>query len=146
VIVADASFWVSAFFARDAHHDEASNLLRRIVGEEIPVTSPTLAVVEVAGALTRRTNDPQAVEAVLSFLYRLSQLSWAPLTLPFSEATAKVAISCSLRGADAIYVALAQQRGIPLITRDKEILSRGQSAAVILTPTDWLRQNPETER
>lgn len=145
MIVADASFWVSAFYEQDSHHKEADELLRRIVKQDLPVAAPVLALVELAGALFRRTKDPSGVEATLRYLQHQIWLTWVPLTIPFSEAASKIAISCSLRGADAVYVALAQQKEAPLITRDKEILARGQSAAVILTPTAWLHQNPDVE-
>ncbi len=45
-----------------------------------------------------------------------------------------------LRGADATYVALAQQVGAPLITLDQEICRRGSTVARVLTPREWLQQ------
>ena len=145
MIVADASFWVSALLTQDVHHDEADALLRRIAVEEILVIAPTIAIIEVAGALIRRTKDPQAVEKSVRHLQLQPGLTLVPITVPFAEAAAKVAISSSLRGADAIYLTLARQEGLPLITNDKEILQRGAPFASVLTPTDWLRQNPEAE-
>ena len=61
MIVTDASFWVSALLTRDVHHGDADALVRRIAVEEIPVIAPTIAIIELAGALIRRTKDPRSV-------------------------------------------------------------------------------------
>ncbi|MBI5909715.1 MAG: hypothetical protein HY848_07165 [Betaproteobacteria bacterium] len=45
-----------------------------------------------------------------------------------------------LRGADAIYVALAVHVGVPLITLDKELYRRAPPVARVLTPREWLQQ------
>lgn len=142
MIVTDASFWVSALLARDVHHGEANVLLRRMVAEEIPAFAPAFAIVEVAGALVRRTRDPVAAEKTVRHIQKQPWLTLVPMTVAFAEIAARMAINCALRGADAIYVALAHQEGLPLITRDNEILQRGPAAALVMTPADWLRQNP----
>ena len=142
MIVADASLWVAAFLARDAHHEQSARLLRRMVTDDIPVSSPTLALVEVAGALARRTGSQALAESAIRYLQRQSWLMLSPLSVAFSEAAARVAITCSLRGADAVYVALARQESAPLITLDEEMLKRSAPAILAMTPGDWLRQNP----
>lgn len=142
MIVADASFWVAALHAPDAHHDPSGLLLRRIVAESIPVVTPTLALVEVAGALARRTgSDVLAVEAI-RYLQGITWLTISPLSLASAAAAATLAATCSLRGADAVYVALARQEGAPLITLDREMIERGGTAALVMTPGEWSRQHP----
>lgn len=59
-----------------------------------------------------------------------------------AEAAATLATACSLRGADAVYVALARQEGAPLITLDREMIERGGTAALVMTPGGWSRQHP----
>ncbi len=144
MIVADASFWVAAFLAQDAHHHQSARLLRRMVTDDIPVSSPTLALVEVAGALARRTGSEPLAESAIRYLQRQPWLTLSPLSVAFSEAAARVAITGSLRGADAIYVALARQEGAPLITLDDEMLKRSGPAILAMTPGEWLRQNLQT--
>jgi predicted nucleic acid-binding protein len=142
VIVADASFWVAAFRAQDAHHDQSARLLRRMVTDDIQVSSPTLALVEVAGALARRTGSQPLAESAIRYLKGQSWLTLLPLSITFSEAAARIAITSSLRGADAVYVALARQESSLLITLDDEMLKRSAPAILAMTPGDWLRQNP----
>jgi predicted nucleic acid-binding protein len=142
VIVADASFWVAALHAPDAHHDPSSSLLRRIVAEIVPVVTPTLALVEVAGAISRRTGNPAlAIEAV-QYLQGRPWLTISPLSSSAAETAATLAATCSLRGADAVYVALARLEGQPLVTLDQEMIARGATAALVMTPAEWLRQHP----
>ena len=142
MIVADASFWVAAFLTQDAHHDQSARLLRRMVTHEIPVSSPTLALVEVAGALARRTGSQPLAESAIRYLKGQSWLTLLSLSIAFSESAAGVAITCSLRGADAVYVALARQESACLLTLDDEMLKRSAPAVLAMTPGDWLRQNP----
>ena len=52
---------------------------------------------------------------------------------------------CWLPTSDAIHVALARQQRLPLINRDSGILQRAAYPALVMTPADWLRQNPEAE-
>lgn len=49
---------------------------------------------------------------------------------------------CRLRGADAVYVAVAQEYGATLIIWDQELLTRGAAAITVVTPADWLAANP----
>lgn len=56
------------------------------------------------------------------------------------HAARRVAVECMLRGADAIYVALAVHVGVPLITLDKELYRRAPPVARVLTPREWLQQ------
>lgn len=142
MIVADASFWVASFVAQDAHHEQSARLLRRMVAQGIQVIAPTLARVEVAGALVRRTGNPTLAKTALDYLQKQSWLNWAPLSAAASDTAAHLAITCSLRGADAVYVALARDESAPLITLDDEMLKRAATVAVAITPGEWLRQNP----
>jgi predicted nucleic acid-binding protein len=142
VIVADASFWVAAFLPQDAHHEQSARLLRRMVTDAFPVFAPTLALVEIAGAVTRRTGTARLAEDTVRYLKGEAWLTLSPLSLPLSESAARIAIACSLRGGDAVYAALARQENAPLVTLDDEMLQRAGKAVVVMTPEEWLRQNP----
>jgi predicted nucleic acid-binding protein len=69
-------------------------------------------------------------------------LSIHPLTESQGEAAAAIAAQQFLRGADAVYAALARQLGTALVTWDNELLERAAAVAPTFTPADWLRQNP----
>lgn len=55
---------------------------------------------------------------------------------------ANIAITYCLRGAGAVYDAVAQEQGATRITWDQERLTRGVAVVSILTPSDWLAANP----
>lgn len=117
-----------------------------MVTDDIPVSSPTLALVEVADALARRTGSQSLAESAIHYLQKQSWLTLSPLSVASSESAARAAITHSLRGADAVYVALARQEGAPLITLDDEMLKRSAPAILAMPPSDWLRDNPGVRR
>ncbi|MFZ4536302.1 type II toxin-antitoxin system VapC family toxin [Propionivibrio sp.] len=140
-MVIDASVWVAAFLARDAHHLDAAVLLRRLVEEGITVTTPLLALSEVAGAIARQTDDSGLAEKITAFLHIQPWIQFVPLTDDLAMEAATSAAQQRLRGADAVYVALAAQRTLTLVTLDREMLERTKEVVTSVTPTDWLKQH-----
>jgi len=61
-----------------------------------------------------------------------------PLDLPRATAAGGVAANLGLRGADAVYIALAQQLGVTLVTWDREQLTRGAAMVLTRTPEQML--------
>jgi hypothetical protein len=66
----------------------------------------------------------------LKLLLHLPGLRLVALDRRLGKANAQLAASAGLRGADAVYAALAQHLSIPLVTWDDEI---GQSAGDLVT-------------
>jgi predicted nucleic acid-binding protein len=58
-----------------------------------------------------------------------------------ADRAALMAARCKLRGADAVYVALAEALGAPLISLDQEILDRSRRLVAVKTPGRWLQEN-----
>lgn len=100
---------------------------------------PTLILPEVAAAIIRPTGDERlGVEAVRR-LESMRGIHFIPLDHHMAELATDVAVRHRLRGADAVYMALAQDCGTTLVTWDKELLSRGPGVVPTMTPTEWLR-------
>jgi predicted nucleic acid-binding protein len=63
-----------------------------------------------------------------------------------SEATALVAADLAgrlfLRGADAVYAAVAKRSASSLISLDEELCRRAENEVPCFTPARWLRENP----
>ncbi len=98
------------------------------------LVAPALLLAEVAAAISRRLGRPQfalhAAGTLSSFVpLRIVQMDATLIT----EAT-NIAANYGLRGAGAIYVAVAKQVGIPLLTWDKEQLTRPASIISAITP------------
>ncbi len=140
-MVIDASVWVAAFLAHDVHHPDAAVLLRRLVKEGITVAIPLLALAEVAGAISHQTDDSGLAEKITVFLHTQPWVQFVPLTDALATEAAALAAQQRLRGADAVYVALAAQRAWALVTLDREMLERTKEKVSSLTPTAWLKQH-----
>jgi predicted nucleic acid-binding protein len=61
-----------------------------------------------------------------------------PVDRQLAQRAAELAAVHQLRGADAVYVAVAAEYGATLITWDTEQLTRAATATQLETPTTWL--------
>ena len=134
MIVMDASVWVSHLVAGDIHHAISRRWLIRVVREGIVVAAPALLLAEVAGAIARRTSDPglghQAIEHVMS----TPDLRLVHTDTTLGMAAARLAADERIRGADAFYIAVAQQLNIPLISWDQEQIDRAAKVIQAFSP------------
>ncbi len=122
--VVDASVWVARFVVADVHHVESVAWLARQIGEGKFLVGPALLLPEVAAAVTRRTGDPMLAGAAVAHLHRFPLLRLEPLDEDLATHAAALASSLRLRGADAIYAAVARQLGVPLVSWDGEQITR----------------------
>jgi predicted nucleic acid-binding protein len=134
-MVVDASVWVSAFLPADAHHAVALHFLRRTVERGDATVLPNLALAEIGGAIARRTGDPALAAGALALIRRLPLLTIHAVDEGLGEAAARLAVSTGLRGADAVYVALAASSDAPLVTFDREIIDQAGAGARVVMPT-----------
>ena len=141
-MVLDASVWVAALVKKEQHHAESALFLSRLVQDRRTASVPILVLAEVAGAIARQSRDAARAETGYRFLRAQGWLSIHPLTESQGEAAAAIAAQQFLRGADAVYAALARQLGTALVTWDNELLERAAAVAPTFTPADWLRENP----
>lgn len=138
--VVDASVWVSLLATDDVNHAATLAWFEQRVSEGERFLAPSLVLVEIAGAMTRRTGDAAAAVAAADRIRRLPELEIVPLTVEAAERAADVAAHVSLRGADAVYAALAAERGHTLITWDRQQRERSASAVEVASPADDLPQ------
>jgi predicted nucleic acid-binding protein len=98
------------------------------------VVAPTLLLVEVASAVGRRTGNAAVAERLVQRLRVLPAVRWVSLTPRAGNLAAAAAITYRLRGADAVYAALAEHLRIPLVTWDNDQLTRTRPPVVARTP------------
>ena len=132
--VVDASVWVSAFMAEDSHHSVSLQWLRRELRAGRRLEAPLLLLPEVGGAVCRRTGQPARAVQGVQRLLRLPLLRWTPLDSRLAIASSRLAIDLRLKGADAVYVAVADRLGVPLISWDTEHLARATVRIPLYTP------------
>jgi len=68
------------------------------------------------------------------------------VTIDDSLATraAEIAMTYRLKGADSVYVAVAEASAATLITWDGEMLERAPAVVPTMSPADWLARQPAT--
>ena len=136
MFVVDASVWVSALVATDVNHESSRRWLLQAGDAGKPVVAPSLLLAEVAGAVARRTGAPTLGLRAIGLVQRLPVSRIVPVDSELAQAGAGMAAKARLRGADAIYVALASRLSIPLVTWDLEQRQRGAANAVVLSPPE----------
>lgn len=113
------------------------------------VFCPTLLLAEYSASIARRTNDASLAERLVDLLDTLQGLKLESLTESRARRATRTAAIHRLRGADAVYVALAEETGATLIAWDIEMIQRGAAVAPTLTPSAWIEtqktENDETD-
>ena len=91
---------------------------------------------EVAGAFGRPVDGSKA-DALVALRTVLDErwIERFELDDELAEAAARAAAHCRIREGDALYVALAQELDIPLITWDDQLLDRARVLVDVRTPT-----------
>lgn len=138
MVVVDASVWVSRLFAGDPFHAVSRRWVEESVRHGQVLTSPLILLPEVSGALARRTGKSEIGQRAMHTLLQLTALRLVPLHASLIRQTTDLAANLLLRGADALYVAVAWQLGVPLVTWDQEQLHRAKDLIPVWTPAEAL--------
>lgn len=140
----DASVHINALNPAEEGSQESRALLEQVFRRPWPVYSPTLLLVELAGSVARVLNDAdRGIEVALSVRNLPGQI-WIPLDTTLAEEAARVAAEHRLRGADAIYAAVARRHGATVVTRDREQLDRLPPTVSTVAPEEALLRLNET--
>jgi len=123
-VVIDASVWVARFVPSDRFHVTSAAWLRAQIRGRRALVSPNVLLPELAGSVARVLNDMGLGLAAARSLTRLSVVRLVPLDASLARQAYTVAATARLKGADAVYVALAQQLGVPLISWTGEQVAR----------------------
>ena len=142
MLTLDANVFVSGLTPSYSSFPDSLALLTRIRTERLSVFCPSLVLPECAGAVIRPTGRLTLAHRALAFVQTLPEIEIVDLTTDRARRAADIAILCRLRGADAVYAAVAQAYGTTLITWDGELLTRGIAAVPTMTPSDWLAAHP----
>jgi predicted nucleic acid-binding protein len=134
MIVTDASVWVSTLFATDAMYARSLAWLQQELSNEQVFVVPSIFLAEVAGAASRRSGNPLLGRSVIGNIVTLKSFDVRDIDRDLAIRAAEIAAALPLKGADALYVALAQQLNLPLFTWDREQLQRGAQIVAVQTP------------
>ena len=110
-------------------------VLTTLRAKGVLIIVPTLVLVEVAGAVSRTRQQPGRAQSFAAALGGLPDIRLVPLDASLAQLALQLAAQHGLRGADAVYAAVALQSNSTLITLDNEQLTRLIGVVVTLTPT-----------
>ena len=95
-------------------------------------------LIEVAATISRTRFDATLARNFAETLRNLSDIAFVPLDDKLMQQALEIAADHRLRGADAIYVAVAQRYGTTLLSLDREHLTRVVGIVPTLTPAEVL--------
>jgi predicted nucleic acid-binding protein len=119
-VVVDASVWVARYVPTDAFHAASTSWLTAQVRARRTLISPALLLPELAGSVARVLNDTALGLRVARSTARLSRVRLVPVDAALAGSAYRLAATRRLRGADAVYAALAQRLGLRLVSWDGE--------------------------
>ena len=134
MFVLDASVYVASVTEGDRYQEVSQQWLERCIRESQQLVAPNLLAVEVVGAVRRLTGSREVAVRAASRMRDDELVELLPLWRERARRAAEVAASTSVRGADAVYLALAQELDVPLVTLDRQQLQRGGAVADVRRP------------
>jgi predicted nucleic acid-binding protein len=139
-MIVDASVWVAIFRENDVHHDVCIAFLDLALANQHDLNIPNLALAEIAGVFARQTGRARLATRTVRAVLALPHVRRHGLNDALGDRAAALAASRRLRGADAVFVALAEALDQPLITLDREILERSIGVVEADAPAAWVHR------
>ncbi len=130
--VLDASVAVAAVRTTEPSHAAARVRLALLLAGADEIVVPAIFDVEVTSALIRARAPAAAVRRYLE--HDLAARRLVTIGPRAAHAISGIAARTQLRAADAAYVWVASQRGLPLVTLDREIADRVGALCAVEAP------------
>lgn len=136
----DASVHINSLNENEPEFGDSQAFLARAEREHLEMICPTLLVTEIAAALSRAFDDEEKGMAFAMAVRDLPNLRLVSLDDSLAVAAAELAARHRLRGADAVYAAVAKQYQATLITNDRQQLERLSGVLPVKRPTQALTE------
>jgi predicted nucleic acid-binding protein len=120
----------------EPNHQASRALLDQIAANQLSVIVPTLLLVEVAGVINRTRGDAALGSRYAEAMRQLPFIQWVALDEAMAVRASALAATRALRGADAVYAAVAVAYGCELISLDREHLTRLPPVLRTSTPAE----------
>jgi predicted nucleic acid-binding protein len=141
-VTLDANVVLAARDRAEPHFDNSVRCLQNLFRRGTEIHCPWLTITETAATVGRKTRNPRYAARAVAALRQLPNCIFHDL----DDATALVAADLAgrlfLRGADAVYAAVAKRSASSLISLDEELCRRAENEVPCFTPARWLRENP----
>lgn len=139
-IIADASVLVAAAIHTQPGHQYAIALLKRCTSSGMTLIEPAIVIPEIVGAMARLTGRPGLARQLMAAYRRRSDFTAVPVDAALSDRAGTIAALQRVKGCDAIYLALARELALPLVTLDREQRERAPEDVEVLTPEEALAE------
>ena len=136
VLTLDASVVVAACRPQEVGHRAAAKLLAAVRAVGAPLVEPALLPVEVAAALSRTGTEDGLARDYAIALMGLPRFTLVAVDERLARQAADLAARHRLRGADALYAAVALLYGASLVTLDREQLQRAPPGLAVWRPEE----------
>jgi len=133
-VVIDASVWVSWLMPQDSNHALSMQWMNRYTNAGGLLVAPALLLIEVSAAITRQSGQSILARQAVTYLQSVSQMRIVPIDSVLVDDACDIAADLSLRAGDAVYVAVARQMTIPLVSWDRQQLQRAATVLVGHSP------------
>lgn len=137
--VLDASVLVTLARPGELHHKEVKVLLEQLIVRQATLYLPTIALAEVAAAISRGTGDESLALQTVAEYRKHSELHKISVDEVIGNLAADLAAQYRIRGCDAVYAALAQAQQAVLVTLDQQQRERTPTAVPAYTPQQLLQ-------
>ena len=130
----DASVFINAARKSEKHSDRSRQFLQQISSEKLSIFLPEIVIPEIMSGIMRSSKNEVLAENVVSAIRDLPNTIFVAISRNISDQAIKVIKETKLKSADAIYVALAINYNLTLVTLDKEQLSKGATLVSVMKP------------
>jgi len=139
----DASVFISRLREGDEAHEASREFLEALFDRPILIVLPTLVQPEITGAVRRLAGDSHIARRALEVLDPLPNMNLVPLERRLAAEAAHLAAEFGMKGADAVYVAVARLFDTTLVTLDLQQRERCPSAVRVVDPAEALLELKE---
>ncbi len=133
-VVIDTSAWVSRLITTDSNHVKARVWLDNFMLRGGVLIAPTLFATEVGANMSRITGKTHRGRAAVVQIYTLPIMTLVPMDQALVDEATDIGIAFAIKASDAFFVAIAKRLGLPLVTFDRDQLSRPASIITAIQP------------
>jgi predicted nucleic acid-binding protein len=141
-VVVDANVFVASLIKKEKHYEDSLKAMRVIAEKHISLLEPEVVLFEVGTSFHRKRGneeiDDQDADNLMNLFFRLPLMFvWEPEVM---QRASKIARQLSFKGlSDSYYLAIAEQKEVPLITLDEELIRKGKTLwKAIYRPAEFL--------
>ena len=130
----DASVIVNSLMEKEPYCSQSKAFLNMVQEKSIKTFLPEIVIPEITSGVFRATKDENFAFQFTKNLRLIPNFSFVPIDTKLADLASLVICKTGLKGTDAIYVALAFDYNLELITLDKEQLEKGKKLIKVRRP------------